>query len=215
MKTLLPLAAAASALLAGQAFAADAVYPHAPIITPPFVDNSTMWDGLYMGINLGYGFGEGIVTTPTTSIKRDIDGFLGGAQVGYNFNAGGFIIGAETDYQLANVKMSANNVDTGIESFGTIRARLGAEFNGFLPYITGGYAYGKAVSSVTAGGVTLGVSQWHNGWTIGAGAEMEVAENISAKLEYLYLDFGEKDIGLNQTVKANVHTVRLGVNFHF
>ena len=37
---------------------------------------------------------------------------------------------------------------------------------------------------------SLSQSEWRNGWTIGGGIEAALNRNWSARVEYLYLDFG-------------------------
>ena len=116
------------------------------------------WTGPYAGLNAGWGFGtvtDPYVTPVVGSIKTS--GVLGGLQVGYNHQAGDFVLGLEADYGMGNVKgdvsCSINGVVLGdykisgsaavsstLESFGTVRARAGVTMNSALLYVTGGYA---------------------------------------------------------------------------
>jgi outer membrane immunogenic protein len=118
--------------------------------------------------------------------------------------------------------------------FGTVRARLGVEpTSNWLLYVTGGLAYGEIRSTlntaaVTTTGVatatTATVNNTRAGWTVGAGSEWMFAKQWSAKLEYLYMDFGHftdgfigtgsfATVAINSHVTDNV--VRAGVNYHF
>jgi outer membrane immunogenic protein len=123
--------------------------------------------------------------------------------------------------------------------FGTVRARLGVEpSSNWLLYATGGLAYADirstgavSVTAVTPGGTaTVGSSATVNndraGWTAGVGSEWIFAPQWSAKLEYLYMDYGHINdgfvgpgpgaiatLGINSHVTDNV--VRVGVNYHF
>jgi len=118
--------------------------------------------------------------------------------------------------------------------FGTFRARLGAEpSSNWLLYVTGGLAYGEIRSTLntttvtTTGVVTASSATVNNtraGWTVGAGSEWMFAKQWSAKLEYLYMDFGHftdafLGTGSFATVAINSHVtdnvVRAGVNYHF
>ena len=67
------------------------------------------------------------------------------------------------------------------------RARLGyAGWNNWLPYITGGGAFGNIKAQSPLGDSSK--TQW--GWTAGAGIEWAFLANWSAKVEYLYVDLG-------------------------
>jgi outer membrane immunogenic protein len=84
--------------------------------------------------------------------------------------------------------------------------------NNVLIYATGGLAYG-------GGRVDLGAfneTQMHFGWTLGAGVEVGLTPNWSAKAEYLYVrleDQGYVLTGVNNGFESNVF--RLGVNYRF
>ncbi len=52
------------------------------------------------------------------------------------------------------------------------------------------------------------------GWTAGGGVEASLTEHISAKVEYLFMDFGDDDIG-GTPVDLQVHTVKGGLNYRF
>jgi len=130
-----------------------------------------------------------------------------------------------------------------VDYFGTIRARLGYAFDRFLPYITGGLAYGKFGYSETFrstyvdwvgipwdGSYSSSKSTTKWGWTIGAGAEYALTDNWSIRAEYLYVHLGKMDYaflvpnldtwGAQKDVRfgsidGNFHTTRVGVNYRF
>ncbi len=99
-----------------------------------------------------------------------------------------------------------------------MRGRLGYAFDRFLPYITGGLALGDINATVP---VLPGGSISNAGWTIGAGLEVGVVSNVSLKAEYLYLDLGNFNCGLNcglapgGNVSFNANLVRGGLNVRF
>jgi outer membrane immunogenic protein len=118
--------------------------------------------------------------------------------------------------------------------FGTVRGRLGVEASSnWLLYVTGGLAYGEVRSTLNTNAVTTtgiatatstGVNDTRAGWTVGAGSEWMFAPQWSAKLEYLYMDYGHisdsflgtgsyATVGITSHVTDNV--VRVGVNYHF
>jgi outer membrane immunogenic protein len=100
MTKLTVAAGVACALFAGSALAADLPSRKAPpvYVPPPPVFS---WTGLYGGINIGYGFGNGdrdvgglgYLASPTGvlpsgaawSLNNNLQGVVGGGQVGYNF----------------------------------------------------------------------------------------------------------------------------------
>jgi len=180
------LSAAGSVALVSSAFAADIYSPgpanYAPVAFPP------TWGGFYLGVNGGYGgdsslpFRDEVFTTPAPSTlwaaidgKSIITGGFGGGQLGYNFQFGSWVLGAETDIQGSNIQGSGtqayltapvspanfcgtttnatvpcsarNNLD--VDWFGTARGRLGYSFGGTLLYVTGGFAYGGVNSSAS------------------------------------------------------------------
>ena len=66
-------------------------------------------------------------------------------------------------------------------------------------------------------GVPTEDTQTHIGWTVGAGVEFAVADNISLDLLYRYTDYGSKDYDLTATTPLSLttHAVTAGVNFKF
>jgi outer membrane immunogenic protein len=118
-----------------------------------------------------------------------------------------------------------------IEAFGTVRGRLGLLVTpDVLLYGTGGLAVGSIKTDLAlanAAGVVAVVgssSTTRVGWTAGAGIEGMFAPHWSAKLEYLYMDFGTltnslavAPTGLGVTVSSRVtdNVLRAGVNYHF
>src|SRR3984893_13790433 len=70
---------------------------------------------------------------------------------------------------------------------GTVRGRLGYAFDRFLPYVAGGFAAGD-IRATTPG--FSGATQTNLGWAVGAGLEVAIAGNWSAKAEYLHVGLG-------------------------
>lgn len=176
------------------------------------------WTGFYAGVNAGYGWAK--IESGGFVNSDDFNGWLGGAQVGYNYDFGGFVLGVEGDIQLADVKYKEDlgggfGVEAGLEAYGTVRARAGIAADRFLPYITGGVAWGRGVIKATAPGASVSINDDFVGWTIGAGLEYAVADNITLRGEYLYTDFGKADFGTGTDINLKTSVVRVGVNFKF
>jgi outer membrane immunogenic protein len=176
--------AAFSFAASGFAFAADMAVKAPPAPPPPPVYN---WTGWYFGVNAGASFGRAktdfnvtnvtltgftaCCVLPTGFASSDVlepSGFIGGGQIGYNWQYSPLIVvGLEADFQGALERDSINlsnpfnvrSLNTGdfavgttvrdystkIEWFGTVRGRIGYVWgNGnVLSYVTGGLAYGR------------------------------------------------------------------------
>ena len=204
MKTVLRAAAMIGAFLTTPAAAAD-LYGKAPAFAAaPF--SGYNWNGAYVGVNLGYQWGK-ITNWPTSP-----NGVMGGAQVGYNWQIGQFVFGAEADLQGSGAEDTFAAWKFSNPWFGTLRGRAGYAFSNVLVYGTAGLAFGELRAQ------TFGWTESHTtaGWTIGAGAEVGFAPNWSAKLEYLYIDLSTSQFaitGVSNGYSASV--VRAGVNYHF
>jgi opacity protein-like surface antigen len=94
---------------------------------------------------------------------------------------------------------------------GTVRGRIGFAFDRFVVFGTGGFAWTNA--EVDVGGVND--SNFHGGWTAGGGIEAAITGNISAKAEYLYMDFSDELYAGVGTIDPELHTFRIGVNYKF
>jgi outer membrane immunogenic protein len=159
------------------------------------------WTGFYLGINGGYGFGRSSWSDPaagTDSGRFNTSGATLGGQLGYNWQTGPVVLGVETDMDWLNAKGSSSSAggvcatngggscQTQQSWLGTTRARVGYAFDRWLPYITGGVAYGDIRATQPTGTS----SSTKTGWTAGAGVEYGITKNWSAKLEYLHVDLG-------------------------
>lgn len=217
------LAGAATVAFAGVASAADPIMP-TPVMPVAPVVTAHDWSGFYAGVNAGYGWGEaysaaagGVLATPGGVNLNQINGMLGGAQVGFNVQHDAVVFGVEADIQASGVSqnVAAESVTVGLDYLGTVRARLGVDVgNGILPYLTAGVAYGQARVATPLGTE----HQVHGGWTVGGGVEFKLDQQVSLKGEYLYYDLGERTYatalgGANAGLRG--HTIRAGVNFHF
>jgi len=243
------LLASAALLVAAPAFAADMPAPY-PASTPTFSSPApVVWQGFYAGLNAGGVFVDGNAGVDANGYNipgevvplSDDNGFIGGAQIGYNWQgAGNWVFGVEADiqyldYSVANTTV-ANIGDTVYAAqadwLATLRARLGVATEFGLIYATGGLAYSDLTYSVTdvltaapAGGDTVvGATQPDWGWTIGAGAEFMLTGNWSVKAEYLYVNFGGETVvglvGTGGTSNFNfddteMHIARVGLNYKF
>ena len=216
-------------------------YTKAPAYVAPLPPT---WAGFYLGVNAGYGFGDrdDAITTGQAlanvnnvnggarpgRVRLERDGFVGGGQLGYNWQFGGVVLGFETDIQYTDLRDNvtvttlnlpgaavgpnaplANTYRQELEYLGTVRGRLGYSFDRTLVYATGGFAYGGVRQSVDLFGPNVAPvngalqftgsrSNTETGYTVGGGIEQLITPSISIKAEYLYYDLG------NTTVASNV-----------
>ncbi|MCS0496787.1 porin family protein [Ancylobacter sp. MQZ15Z-1] len=209
------LTSVAVLLLGSSAFAAD-LPVKAPVMAVEPVPVFT-WTGFYLGVNAGYGWGS---SDFNSGLKLDNqDGGLVGGQIGYNYQlANQIVLGAEADLQYSDLSDSAtfdsgSSVSSKLRYFGTLRARLGYAFDTWLPYVTGGLAYGSNKVSFNYS-TPVDESNTHVGYTVGGGLEYAFSQNISARVEYLYTDLGEETY-VGRKVDVDFNTVRAGLNYRF
>ncbi len=214
-KYLLASVAALGLVAAGAASAADLPSRKGPIAAPVYMPPAFTWTGFYVGANAGYGWGN--VNANGFANVGDLDGFVGGGQIGYNYQMGQFVLGLEADLQAADLS-SGNNlglVRVKTDYFGTVRARVGVAFDRFMPYITGGWAYGNVKTSIPA--LAFSSDRSHTGgYAVGGGLEYAITNNLIAGVEYLYVDLGEKSI-LNTGTKVGTafSVVRARLSYKF
>lgn len=192
------------------------------------------WTGAYVGVTAGYGWGESNSTISPidtvfipffqsqgsipTSINHRFNGFIGGGEVGYNWQFGSWVTGLEADFSYSGLRgdvtsyapqIGANpetltSQGTELAWFGTARARMGYLASpDTLLFATGGLAYGRvkvstglvpeptlpcATSVICSAG---SASETRVGWTVGGGVESRFAPNWTVKVEYLYFDLGK------------------------
>jgi outer membrane immunogenic protein len=229
------LATATFAALMSCANAADLptrpAYAPAPIMSPVPVYN---WTGIYVGLNGGYGWGNqdplNLITNRFDGSSVGFSGGVFGGTAGAQIQSGHVVIGFEADIDWANMKGSgtfiptvggvpiaaAITANTNIDWESTARVRVGYANDNWLFYATGGMAIlGAKTSITTAGGASCatliasctGFSK-QIGAALGAGVEYGITQNVSAKLEYLYITAASLDV-------SHHSEIRLGVNYRF
>lgn len=207
-KTVFGVIVAAATCITASAQAAD-IYGRRPYAQPYTVNQplANSWMGPYIGGNLGYGWGE------VSHNGAKPSGVLGGLQAGYNWQSGALVLGIEGDLQINSADDTFAAWKFSNPWFGTVRGRVGYAFNNVLLYGTGGLAFGSLKGELPGG---LSETTTSAGWTVGAGAEFAVNQNWSAKIEYLYVDLGEKNFMITGLPNGySFSTVRVGVNYRF
>ena len=207
----------------GAASAADlAARPYTK--APAYIEPLFNWTGFYVGGHIGGAWtNEQFVNTANTTAFGDLApgqgyrqrgaGIIGGAQIGYNWQANNYVFGMEGTISGLDNKGSFTNTVFGVGQddvfswrtnvLATVVGRAGFAVQNNLFYIKGGYA---GVNNRLSVSDTVGVAQgsggqthWANGWTVGAGWEYGITRNWIVGLEYNYAAFGSQTYQLGGT----------------
>jgi outer membrane immunogenic protein len=245
MRRHLKLAFTAGVLLAlgatGAASAADLAVKARPVVAPVM---ATPWTGCYVGGNVGGGWTRidttrvqtDLVTPDFANYGRENDsGFVGGGQIGCDFQTGNLVLGVQGMFDYANINgrhaltdfpafSEANNlrsIITGSGRFGWLFAPT------VLTYGKVGAAWLNNRNQVfTPGGARIESSSFTvPGVTVGAGIEWMFAPNWSVFAEYNYMWFLDDTathmnsnpgfIGETLQVNQRAQTALVGVNYKF
>ena len=246
MKSILRRIIAASVLLS-VSFAAQAADlpqpppppPQAPVAyipTPPPYD----WGGIYVGINGGWGWGNGKWTANTAvgtfSANANDNGGVVGGTLGFNYQMNAFVFGVEGDWDYSGINTGTTSTicvvsgscQTGNNWLSTLRGRFGWAADRVFFYGTAGGAFANVQTTLNGSGTT----HTQAGWTAGVGAEWAFAQNWTAKVEYLYVNLGNGNVSgtcgaaapaacgvlgspFNVSVGLTENLLRAGVNFKF
>lgn len=174
------------------------------------------WSGFYAGVNLGYGWSTqndqlACTSTACTSLTGGVpfggvspDGWLGGVQLGYNYQGFGFaplVVGIETDAQPSSVYGQGSDkagdfYHSRLESLGTVRGRVGYSFDCALVYFTGGFAWGSMLNEANqanTSGADFLTNPTVTGYVLGGGVEYKFWRDLAVKVEYQYVNFGRNN----------------------
>ncbi len=184
------------------------------------------WTGFYVGVNGGYGGADwkgnseylgSTANYITSALNITGNGGFGGGQLGYNKQFNSVVLGFEADieggkisgqgqavtipFDINGTQQYLKNNTLDLDYFGTVRGRLGYAFGNFLPYVTGGFAWGHVAGKTTVlhDPTTVGsfivadqgsVSEDQTGWVVGAGIETAITPHWTLKAEYQHIDLG-------------------------
>jgi len=223
------LTGACALALAAPAYAADLPYkaPPAPPPAPLF-----SWTGFYIGANIGGAFTRDSIIDNLTgaSLSTDNSGFIGGGQVGYNWQISNWVLGVEWDIDGTTLGRTGPSVATAI---GTLQAntstdwislltgRIGYASDRWLFYAKGGGAWAQESATITnlTTGAAVGASRTRSGWTVGGGIEWAFAPQWSAKIEYDFVRLDSTNFntfaGDTLTFNRDINMIMAGVNYRF
>lgn len=200
------------------------------------------WTGLYVGVHGGGAFGTtgwnsadgvlGTFSTQTFAGSDTADGSILGGQVGYNRQFGSWVIGAELSANWTNLDGYAKcatsaAVDSYVchsrmNSLYTATGKLGQAYGNFLIYGLAGVAWGAETHDAYRSNnrPELSGSSKRSGYVVGSGVEYAFTPAFSGKIEYNFVDLGEKTVSLsgatgtsNVAIGQDIHLVKLGLNY--
>jgi len=216
-----------------------------PVAATVYVPPPFSWTGFYIGLNLGGAWSERNLTDSLFGLSlsnvNDRGAFIGGGQLGYNYQFGIFVLGVEGDFDGV---ATTNSPGTGVvgPAFGTIQVTSN---NRWITTLAGRFGvtsdtwlfYGKAgggwvgsenltiTNTVTGASITGSSNNSNSGWLAGAGIEWAFAPNWSVKVEYDYLGLNSRTFTVPAgtflagdtftTSNPNVQMVKVGANYLF
>jgi outer membrane immunogenic protein len=181
------------------------------------------WEGTYVGVQVGGVWSDWSYSNATADLYYgpfaydgfplgglDGAGFTGGVHLGYNRQWGRVVGGIEADINWTNADDSREfragflpfKLKSSIESYGTVRARLGVVHDRMLIYATGGFAWGSTEAEITSPGSGFSFSYpfvtsdnaLHVGWTAGGGVQVMLGQQWFLGVEYKHIDLGNEKL---------------------
>jgi outer membrane immunogenic protein len=203
---------AAIAFLAdGGAHAADLPIkapPAAPVAAPVL-----NWSGFYVGGHAGIAWSREVFTFGIPDTGCDVSlcedfrftpsSFIGGGQVGFQSQVEKWVFGIEATWSGTHLRQTDESAlfpgsfrSIKIDDIATVVARFGGTWDRALIYAKAGYATARigvhaleGVNSPAVPGLTADITNWRNGWTLGAGIEYMFWQNLVLGLEFDFYNF--------------------------
>lgn len=193
------------------------------------------WSGFYGALAIGYGWGDADLEHlnvnqfggPGGKYTNDDSDFLYGGAVGYNYQFSGtpFVLGAEAGLRSGTTMSDHgewaiynNWTNTKVEYVVSAVARVGYDLGDFMPYVKAGYAGGKVSTSQLLNPPAGPMQTWtaddfHHGYTLGAGVDVMMTENIFVGLDYSFTDLGKVTLSALDN-RGNITSISNRVNEH-
>jgi outer membrane immunogenic protein len=209
-------------------FAAAAAMPGAqaadmPVKAQRYYEPAASWAGWYIGAHAGAAWQQ---TSANILQEDDLPfgstfsktGFIGGGQIGYNWQHGNFVFGLEGDISGLSGKnslFSPSSHPTGAYGFSsqirwlsTVRSRFGLAVGDTMVYATAGVAFGGVRNSLSDTQDSKSQSKTKVGWTVGGGVEHMLNRNWTIGLEGLFVDLGRTSIAKTDCSESCSKTTR-------
>jgi len=223
--------------------AADMAMPlKTPMVAAPVPFS---WTGFYIGGNIGAGWGTNEVTllaNPSIPLAANLplgtvnpSGFLGGGQIGFNWQTGWVVWGVEGDFDGADIQGSGACLavfpcSSKTNWLATASGRVGGVvLDRILAYVKGGGAWKNTQYSASdplgiefAPGTSTSTTTTRSGWLLGLGVEYAFTPNWTGFIEYDYMDFGSSTVNFatpagvyGASITDKLSEVKGGVNYKF
>lgn len=194
---------------------------------------SFVWTGFYAGAFVGGAFQTWTVDFYRNNNHGHADetapGLAGGVWVGYNYQiARNWVVGIEADIGFSNAEIhneifDNDRTDLLLNTFGSVRARLGYAVDRALFYGTAGIAFANVTNNIqkgrNAGEQVVFEDESLVGFVIGGGIEYAFTNNWVGRAEYLYSNFGTETLynrdGNRAEFQNEIHLVRVGLSYKF
>ena len=203
--------------------------------TPAMAQDGDNFTGFRVEALAGYDVsqaGSDVDNEQNEDDDQSIDGFAYGAGVGYDFNAGGVVLGAEatitdstaeTEFTDGDFEgFGIGNVETGRDIY--VGARLGyAVQPDLLLYGKAGYTNARYNVRSSFDGDEYRAKIDTDGFRVGAGLEYALSGNTYAKVEYNYSNYSEAELDFEGeqpdvdlgSIDLDRHQVMAGFGFRF
>ena len=207
------------------------------IVPTLYASTTDSWNGFYVGIQAGGAWGNADVDYKaglqndhylSETHGLDVNGFTGGVFAGYNWLLNkNWLVGIEGEWNYISADDTDDVVDsiTGVSRYphqttveqkwdASLRLRTGYVLGDYLPYITGGIAWGRFNEEFYIPGRPVSKDITLTGWTIGTGLEIRLTDNIHGRIQYRYTDYGNKTKRLIENGGVGDFDAKLNYNSH-
>jgi len=185
------------------------------IAGPVLADPPSDWSGPYVGGFAGGNWSD-FGSHPGSAEPSGTDaGFLGGGDIGNNWQFNHLVLGAEGDFSKLDNNGGSNGIKFTEDWQSTLRGRVGYSIDRLLPYVTGGLAMTDTVAKVSGVGSEENVKP---GYALGGGVDAMLAGNWFARVEYLHTDVPSDTSTIGNTPVSGGSgndAIRVGVNYRF
>jgi outer membrane immunogenic protein len=229
-----------TARAADMAVPGSSYYPARP--PPPAIYD---WGGVYLGFNVGGGMLTDSVTQNAVAPPFDLlssgnlrpAGVIGGGQIGANYEFAPWVVGLEGSWTASGITGNTLIGTTGSTAFpqeqwtseahwfAALTGRVGYAANDWLFYAKGGGAWMNVrysevlIAPSGEAGLSQVLTDNRTGFTVGVGIEYGLVENLTAKIEYDFYDFGSRNYNFNAitpvSASSNLNTIIVGLNYKF
>ena len=207
----------------------------AAFATPALAQDNTPFTGPRVEALVGYDIvkaGSSVDDDGNDNNDQSMEGINYGAGIGYDFNAGGVVLGVEAEYMDSSADTDFENGDFEGFGFGNVNANrdlyIGARVGvpvqpDLLLYAKGGYTNAKFDVRSNDGTTEFNQDIDTDGWRVGAGVEYATNNNMFVKAEYRYSKYEEAEIDFGGDIPdsdrfdidTDRHQFVVGVGFRF